>query len=53
VVLNWASNGSVEFTATQNGIKRAGFLNISDFNLEYWRGRSKNAQYVVMMKPVP
>lgn len=52
VVLNWTSNGSVEFTLAMPSGKRAGFLNISDFNLEYWRGHPKHGQYVVMMKPV-
>jgi hypothetical protein len=53
VVLNWTSNGAIEFVITPpDGNKRAGFLNITDFNLAAWRGHTKAASYIVMTKAV-
>jgi hypothetical protein len=54
VILNWTSNGAVQFVVTaKEGHKRVGFLNITDFNLAYWRGQVKAATYEVITKPIP
>jgi hypothetical protein len=48
VVLNWTSNGALQFVVTPTtGPQRVGFLNITDFNLAYWRGHTKEAGYTV------
>jgi len=34
VILNWTSNGALQFVVQpKDGVKRVGFLNITDFNL--------------------
>jgi hypothetical protein len=54
VVLNWTSNGAVQVVVTpKERPKRLGFLNITDFNLAYWRGHAKEATYHVVTRPLP
>jgi hypothetical protein len=53
VILNWTSNGALQFVVTPpSGEQRVGFLNITDFNLAYWRGNQDHATYTVMTRPV-
>jgi hypothetical protein len=54
VVLNWTSNGAVQFAVQpKNGNRRVGYLNITDFNLAYWRGHADKAIYHVVTREVP
>ncbi|MBW3623979.1 MAG: hypothetical protein KY468_11280 [Armatimonadetes bacterium] len=54
VVLNWTSNGAVQFVLrTPDGQRRVGFLNITDFNLAYWRGHTEEAEYFLPTAPAP
>lgn len=51
VVLNWTSNGAIEFVVRpKSGPERIGFLNITDFNLAYWRGHTDLATYAVVTR---
>lgn len=53
VVLNWTSNGAIEFVLRPKASPvRIGFLNITDFNLAYWRGHTKAAAYPVVTGPL-
>ncbi len=54
VVLNWTNNGAVQFVLRprEGGAVRVGFLNITDFNLAYWRGYTESATYYVVTRPV-
>lgn len=53
VVLNWTSNGALQFVLTlPDGARRVGFLNITDFNLAYWRGERREATLYVQTRPV-
>lgn len=52
VVLNWSSNGAVQFVVRPaSGPVRVGFLNITDFNLEHWRGNAELGAYMVVTRP--
>jgi len=54
VILNWTSNGALLFVVQpREGPRRAGFLNITDFNLAFWRGQTRQATLHVATRPVP
>ncbi|MCC6728509.1 MAG: hypothetical protein IT208_04135 [Chthonomonadales bacterium] len=53
VILNWTSNGAVQLVVhPRGGPARVGFLNITDFNLAYWRGHRDLASYDVVARTV-
>lgn len=53
VLLNWTTNGAVQFVVTpEEGPQRVGFLNITHFNLAYWRGQRELADLFVATRTV-
>lgn len=53
VVFNWGSNGVVMFAVTpEDGEPMVGFLDLSHFNLAYWRGHEDDAEYIVKMQEI-
>jgi hypothetical protein len=51
VVLNWTSNGTLLFRVTSGNETSYGWMNITDFNLEYWRGHKDVGNYILQVRP--
>jgi len=53
-VFIWGNNAAIMFRVTPpGGMPLVGFLDISDFNLAYWRGHAADARYSVLLQPIP
>jgi len=53
-VFIWGNNGVIMFRVTpKDGEPLLGFLDLSHFNLAYWRGHDTAAEYTVSLKPIP
>jgi hypothetical protein len=50
-VSNWTANGALFFRVTSGGATRYGWMNITDFNLEYWRGHKDVGSYTLQVTP--
>jgi hypothetical protein len=50
-ISNWTANGTLFFRVTSDGKERYGWMNITDFNLEYWRGHKDVGEYTLQVKP--
>ncbi len=50
-ISNWTANGAVMFKVTSGDTVRYGWMNITDFNLEYWRGHKDTGYYTVQVTP--
>ncbi|MBK9120189.1 MAG: hypothetical protein IPM18_11395 [Phycisphaerales bacterium] len=53
-VFIWGNNGVLMFRVTPSeGAAQVGFLDISHFNLAYWRGHEERAEHVVRLETIP
>lgn len=54
VLLNWTNNGALQFWLRERGGReRIGWLNITHFNLAFWRGGQRRATIYVRVDPLP
>lgn len=53
IQLCWMSNAAIFFLVEKDGRKYGGFTDVSELNLEYWRGNKDNAKITIIVKPVP
>jgi hypothetical protein len=54
VQLNWLSNSALFFLVeTKDGKKYGGTTDVSELNLEYWRGNQEDAHVAIIVRPVP
>ncbi len=51
VIFTWTSNGTLFFRVTSGETVRYGWMNITDFNLEYWRGNTEVGNYTLQVEP--